>query len=117
MIPECESTNKTTASEWIPFTIPLRYDKTPEQCLRFSPINVYETQENILAPSCTPESFNRSDIIKCNNVVFETEEITISNEWNITCEDNKWKLTLVGTINNIGQLICFPITGLVSDRY
>lgn len=112
MIPECESSNKSTSSEWIPFTIPQRYDKTPEQCSRFRPIH---SSENVLTP-CSPASFNRSDVIACNDFVFETEEITIANEWNITCNDNKWKLTMVGTINNIGQFFCLPITGFVSDQ-
>lgn len=103
MIPECESSN---VSDWISFAIPLKYDKTPEQCTRYKSIS----------GSCTPASFNRSDVVTCEKLTFETEEVTIANEWDITCERNKWKLTLVGTINNLGQFFCLPITGYVSDQ-
>uniref|UniRef100_A0A2S2PNW3 Solute carrier family 22 member 4 n=1 Tax=Schizaphis graminum TaxID=13262 RepID=A0A2S2PNW3_SCHGA len=33
------------------------------------------------------------------------------------CEDNKWKLSMVGTINNFGQFIGIPMSGIVADRY
>lgn len=33
------------------------------------------------------------------------------------CEENLWKLTLVGTINNIGQFVGVPISAWVSDKY
>ncbi|XP_063709688.1 solute carrier family 22 member 4-like [Culicoides brevitarsis] len=106
-IPECESSSNPK-EHWISFSIPQKpYDETPESCSRFS----------TLAPSCTADSFNRSMVVACDELVFDTEEITISNEWNITCDENKWKLSIVGTINNIGQFICTSITGILSDRY
>lgn len=32
------------------------------------------------------------------------------------CDENKWKLSMVGTINSIGQLIGIPISGFISDK-
>lgn len=32
------------------------------------------------------------------------------------CDDNKWKLTLVGTVNSIGQFIGIPLAGFISDK-
>jgi hypothetical protein len=40
----------------------------------------------------------------------------ISLQWNIMCDNNEWKLTLVGTVNNVGQFVGFPLAGLFSDR-
>lgn len=34
----------------------------------------------------------------------------------MTCKDN-WKVTLVGTINNIGRFCGMPMAGFVSDRF
>ncbi|XP_061397194.1 solute carrier family 22 member 3, partial [Musca vetustissima] len=36
--------------------------------------------------------------------------------FNIYCSD-EWKLSLVGTLNNIGQFVGIPIGGYISDRY
>lgn len=38
-------------------------------------------------------------------------------QFNITCEENLWKLTSVGTINCIGELMCLPLSGYISDKY
>jgi OCT family organic cation transporter-like MFS transporter 4/5 len=32
------------------------------------------------------------------------------------CEDNKWKLSMVGSINNFGQFIGIPISGVIADK-
>jgi hypothetical protein len=42
--------------------------------------------------------------------------LVISFQWNITCAEHEWKLTLVGTVNNVGQFIGFPLAGIFSDR-
>jgi hypothetical protein len=38
-------------------------------------------------------------------------------KWDLTCEENLWKLTIVGTVNNIGQFVGLSVVGLVSDRW
>lgn len=37
-------------------------------------------------------------------------------QWGLTCDSNRWKLTLVGTINNVGQFVGLIFAGYVSDR-
>jgi len=32
------------------------------------------------------------------------------------CEENKWKLSIVGSINNLGQFIGIPVSGIVADK-
>ncbi|KAJ8921589.1 hypothetical protein NQ315_010494 [Exocentrus adspersus] len=38
-------------------------------------------------------------------------------QYNLQCEDNLWKITMVGTVNSIGQFFGLFISGIVSDRY
>lgn len=38
-------------------------------------------------------------------------------KWDITCDDNKWKLSLIGTMQNAGQFVALPIAGYLSDRF
>ncbi|VVC31718.1 Hypothetical protein CINCED_3A010671 [Cinara cedri] len=33
------------------------------------------------------------------------------------CEENKWKLSMVGSVNNFGQFIGIPISGIVADKF
>ena len=40
----------------------------------------------------------------------------MSLQWGLTCEENLWKLTMVGTVNNIGQFVGLAGVGMVSDR-
>ncbi|XP_073835862.1 organic cation transporter protein-like isoform X2 [Musca autumnalis] len=67
---------------------------------------------------CTANDFSTNEIETCStdNFIFRDEEVTISNEFNIFCSD-EWKLSLVGTLNNIGQFVGIPIGGFISDRY
>lgn len=49
--------------------------------------------------------------------MYKTDEISIQREWNLNCNENKWMLTLVGTVHNIGTFLCLPLTGILSDRF
>lgn len=33
------------------------------------------------------------------------------------CEENKWKLSMVGSVNNFGQFVGIPISGIIADRW
>lgn len=46
-----------------------------------------------------------SEIIHCDQWVFDKSSHTIVQEWNITCEDNEWKLPLVGTAHFAGVIV------------
>lgn len=37
-------------------------------------------------------------------------------KFNLTCEENEWKLTLIGTVKMSAELIMLPLSGLLSDR-
>lgn len=105
-MPECE--NRTETKDiWLKYAVPFQDDDSPELCTRYAPIS----------DACTPESFNKSHLIECGGkFTYDTPERTIASEWNITCEENTWRLTMVGTVNNLGQFFCLPLTGYVSDK-
>lgn len=42
--------------------------------------------------------------------------LELSFQFNLNC-DKEFYLSLIGTINNIGQLFCYLLTGFLSDRY
>lgn len=37
-------------------------------------------------------------------------------QFGLMCEDNKWRLSMVGSINNFGQFIGIPISGVMADK-
>ncbi|XP_059608122.1 solute carrier family 22 member 3-like [Phlebotomus argentipes] len=80
-----------------------------ESCKRFAHINT--TSE------CSSSSFDHSQEVDCSEFIFAGPEHTIVSEWDLTCPANEWKMSLVGTINNVGQFIALPITGFISDRF
>lgn len=66
--------------------------------------------------TCPVEGFNRSEIQHCEEFVFKTEEVNILNEFGIFCEENEYKLALVGTMNGLGRFAFMPFVGLLADR-
>ena len=38
-------------------------------------------------------------------------------QFNLTCDENTWKITLVGTIHSVAQGLALLLGGLFSDRY
>lgn len=81
-----------------------------ESCRRFQYINSTEEE-------CSAINFDHSKEIECSDFVYAGPEKTIVSEWDLTCTANEWKVSLVGTMNNVGQFIALPITGFFSDRY
>ncbi|PSN47341.1 hypothetical protein C0J52_20014 [Blattella germanica] len=181
-IPECDFNETSFRPQWLKNAVPFTSregSETPSRCLRYRYLrdtidDMYEdanTSNTYMNAICGSNLFNRSDIFRCNEWVYEDEGTTILREvstsiliklqnllilesyystfynlsltklyidaskseqnavacgnishncvqweWDITCEDNRWALTIVGTINNIGQFIGMPIAGLLSDR-
>ncbi|GAB0089510.1 hypothetical protein DMENIID0001_040640 [Sergentomyia squamirostris] len=107
LIPECEPPDSPFDSNaaFLEYALP----PSGEKCRRFGHINT--------TGQCSIMDFDQSAEIQCSEFVYANQEHTIMNEWDLTCPSNEWKLSLVGTINNIGQFIALPITGFFSDRY
>lgn len=97
--------------KWLSNAIPYKNDK-PAKCHR------YRSFHNDSLPGlCNAQDFDRSNVVRCEKFVYESEEVTIVKDFNMQCEENTWKLALIGTINNVGQFVGLPIAGILSDRY
>lgn len=113
-------------ADWIANAIPITNSK-PAKCHRYEKLSnepnhgqqfhfdrFVESDNQI----CPADLFNRSSIVRCDEdgLVYKTNEVTIANEFNITCSENEWKLAMVGSYNNIARFIFLPLTGILSDR-
>ncbi|XP_020284264.1 solute carrier family 22 member 5-like isoform X2 [Pseudomyrmex gracilis] len=109
LVPECEHPENTTFDPlWINASAP-KMDGTISSCKRY-------VVRDDHSDTCSIESFTNWTR-DCDSWIYDPDECTILNEWNLTCEENRWKLTLVGTIQNIGQFFGLIFAGYVSDRY
>ncbi|XP_027842262.1 solute carrier family 22 member 21-like [Aphis gossypii] len=115
-IPECDKEESTYEPEWLRFTMPYKNDTNqPRKCQRYAALS----GPLVNGTRCSSDGFNVSVVEWCydNGWVFEDFEETIGTEFGLMCEDNKWKLSMVGTINNFGQFIGIPMSGIIADRY
>ncbi|KAJ8682283.1 hypothetical protein QAD02_018075 [Eretmocerus hayati] len=108
LVPECENPRETSLTD-LPW---LNNSLSEENCKRFAPRSPQESND-----CSNPNFFDKSRVIDCDAWVYDPDEITIQNEWGITCNSNKWKLTLVGTLNNLGQLVGLTFASTFSDKY
>ncbi|XP_076385126.1 solute carrier family 22 member 21 isoform X1 [Megachile rotundata] len=107
LVPECEDPNSTVFnSPWAENAVPDLSEMS--KCTR------YVVQNHTGA--CTNQSFSNVTQ-KCDSWVYDPSENTVLSEWDLTCDTNRWKLTLVGTINNVGQFVGLIFAGYISDRY
>ncbi|KAJ6646044.1 Organic cation transporter 1, partial [Pseudolycoriella hygida] len=110
-IPECDVDPWNHTSHWISNAVPT-VDGKFSKCERFTPLSVHTEQESVC-----PWTFNQSEVIRCNEFVYLTDEHLLLNEFNLTCENNEWKLTLVGSLGHLAECVSLPIIGLIADKY
>ncbi|XP_065361290.1 organic cation transporter protein [Calliphora vicina] len=116
-ISQCDGPTSQYWEPWLNFTIPQK-EKQYDKCNRY----VYDKtlDDYYSAPStsnCVERNFNKSMVEMCyNGFKFRDTEYTTANEFGFFCSD-EWKLTLAGTINNVGQFIGIPLGGLLADRF
>ncbi|XP_011297422.1 solute carrier family 22 member 21 [Fopius arisanus] len=109
LIPECENSSTANwSSIWAANSKP-KSDSSFGSCERF------QVNDNVVG-ECSKDSFGER-VVKCDSWVYDPLEKTILSEWNFTCNENRWKLAMVGTVNNIGQLVGLMFAGYLSDRY
>ncbi|EDW79038.2 uncharacterized protein Dwil_GK10651 [Drosophila willistoni] len=110
-ITQCDSPSSLYEESWLNFTIPYQ-NSAWDSCHQYVE-NITETSGEF----CSAEYFNRTATQSCSNgYKFRDEERTISTEFDIFCKD-EWMLSMVGTINNVGQFVGIPIGGYFADRY
>ncbi|KAK9678949.1 Sugar transporter [Popillia japonica] len=113
-VPECDdSIAPEFNSTWLANAVPFD-GSNPKNCERFQYINLtsYDGLDE-----CPAEQFDRNVIEGCTEYVYKTGERTILVDFDLHCDENLWKLTLVGTINTVGQFVGLPLSGVLSDRF
>jgi len=119
-IPQCDINNTTYDPEWLSIAVPLKdsVNHEPYRCIRYKYKYSFSSNkmDNFTYNMCTPEFFDINFTEKCDMWVFTDTERTIVNDFHIMCDENKWKLSMVGTINIMGQLIGIPTSGFISDK-
>ncbi|KAF7272809.1 hypothetical protein GWI33_014435 [Rhynchophorus ferrugineus] len=120
-IPECE--NFTTTSykvPWIENAVPRNSEQNQligyitDPCTRYS-VNITEWMSN--NQTCTANIFDRDNITRCSQWIFLEGETTIVNEWSITCIENQWMLSLIGTCHFSGIIVGSALFGILADKY
>ncbi|XP_053690010.1 organic cation transporter protein-like [Sabethes cyaneus] len=111
-VPNCDNAPISFHPGWLNNSTPFKNGE-PAQCERYLQIRNTSLDNSY----CDADAFDRSNVIRCDDFIYEDDEITIVKDFNINCPENDWKLTLVGTVNNIGQFVALPIAGYLSDRF
>lgn len=131
------------SARWLAHAVPYENGVTPSKCRQYK----YRENENASNESiCQSTNFDSSLIMTCDEYVYKTDEITILNEvrtkndilncipkarvlnftnfifstatqFNMNCDENEWKLSMVGSANSLAQFIFMPMAGLLSDRF
>ncbi|KAH8325279.1 hypothetical protein KR067_001536 [Drosophila pandora] len=116
-ISECDSADSSYYENHTEFSIP-HNGKDLDACNRYTNNHLSQSNQSLLEDICVAENYMEKKAIACpdNKFVFRDDEVTISNDFGIFC-DEEWKLSMVGTINNLGQFFGIPIGGFVADRY
>ncbi|XP_058061097.1 organic cation transporter protein-like [Anopheles bellator] len=119
-IGQCENgtANEPYSPPWLTAAVPFRDSSgtsVPAKCERYQALGSRDEPEGFV---CDAHHFNRSAIERCSELVYEDPtERTIVNDFQLTCDENRWKVTLVGTVHNIGQVVALVLSGIVSDRF
>lgn len=116
-IPACDQAGSAPPldplqSAFINFTVPITDTGKWSQCLAYK----YSGGSDGDYADCRSENFDRTIVEECSEFVYQSDEQTIQSSFDLTCNE-EWKLAFLGTINNIGQFLCLPLTGFVSDRF
>lgn len=106
LIPECESPETAHYdTNWLQHAMPgeIQLDGTYkiDHCRRFKPS---ATGSNTFGEICPVQMFE-NETIRCDQWVYDKTSHTIVQEWNITCEENQWKLAFVGTAHFAGVIV------------
>ncbi|KAH8307305.1 hypothetical protein KR044_009705, partial [Drosophila immigrans] len=108
-ISQCDNISSKFIEPWLNFSI-------PDNKGQWDDCEHYEAFSGING-RCEARFFNSSHRVACEaGYKFRDTENTISREFGIFCSD-QWKLSMVGTVNNVGQFVGIPLGGYLADRY
>ncbi|KAK5646497.1 hypothetical protein RI129_004961 [Pyrocoelia pectoralis] len=115
VIPECDNlSDPVYNTHWLEWAIPSNgkspTEYQPEYCERY-----VRNITTSIHQECFPNTFtNQTE--RCHEWVFDNER-TIVNDWNITCLENQWMLSFIGTSHFAGIMVGTVISGALADRY
>ncbi|XP_074033259.1 organic cation transporter protein isoform X3 [Leptinotarsa decemlineata] len=118
-IPQCEDPHDTSYNvPWMKWAIPNQISENQvigvetDSCSRYAAKNESTATNN----TCTENAFTNT-IERCSEWIFDENERTIINEWNITCLENQWKISLVGSSHFAGIVVGSLVFGVLADRF
>ncbi|XP_022216949.2 organic cation transporter protein-like [Drosophila obscura] len=115
-ITQCDSPASVYEESWLNFTVPYK-GSSWDDCHRYvANETVYSPFTDPSGAYCDAEYFSKETETCAHDFKFRDEEKTISTEFGIFCKD-EWMLSMVGTINNVGQFVGIPLGGFFADRY
>ncbi|XP_017072280.1 solute carrier family 22 member 3-like [Drosophila eugracilis] len=107
---QCDSLDTSYEAPFLNFTTPQRHGIWDE-------CEHYAMRSDQVGSACRASSFHVGQRVNCEaGFKLKNDEKTIASEFGIFCGD-QWKLSMVGTVNNIGQFIGIPLGGYLADRY
>lgn len=119
-MPDCDHPTDPIFNEpWVPNMVPGQIDSsglfTAEQCERYELPSDRTINFNRTIDECsTPLTTKRP--MRCDRWVFDEHEKTIVNEWLITCKENQYLLSLVGTAHFAGIVTGSAAAGVLADK-
>ncbi|XP_075169516.1 organic cation transporter protein isoform X2 [Haematobia irritans] len=121
LIPQCDEgvMEPELNPQWLSNATPGDIDKngvfTPKSCYRYGVNSTFTG--NIPSKQCPSELFMQNITERCHSWVYDTEERTIVQEWELTCKENSWKLAFVGTMHFAGLVVGTALSGYLADRF
>ncbi|XP_018566487.1 organic cation transporter protein isoform X2 [Anoplophora glabripennis] len=116
-IPECEDPLDTSYdTPWLKWAIPAEKNSDQVIGVKADTCDRFSLNQSAINTTCSPEMFTKT-IEKCSEWIFDNNERTIVNDWNITCVENQWKLSLVGTSHFAGIIVGSCVFGILADWY
>ncbi|XP_020707372.2 organic cation transporter protein-like [Athalia rosae] len=113
------------SASWVNRAIPdLEYETgtanskyVPSHCSMYLHDNATVGEGAFANNDTCPLNFSTESIVQCTEWVFDSRDWTIVGEWNLTCNSNLWKLSLIGTIHFAGIFCGSMFFGTLADRY
>lgn len=119
-IDECDDAEQPQyQKEWLEVAIPGTRDShgyfiPSDSCLRYA---ASKGDWEWKPETCNATWFAPPQTQRCQELVYDTGEHTIVQEWQLTCKENTWKLAFVGTTHFAGLVVGTAMFGYLADRW
>lgn len=104
------------APSWLPNAVPTTGSRTTDDVM-FSKCTRFVSIAGAGVGDCLAGDFNHSQVERCTEFVFETDEVSIEREFNLMCTaDGEWQLALIGTLDYAASCLMLPVCAGMSDK-